>query len=240
MYECIYYHPTCARWWRSRGQPAHGAAMSELSEKSFGLLIAYVLPGFATLWGISHLSPTIASWMNDTPQGAPTVAGCLYVTLASLTMGLTVSCLRWILIDRLHHVTGLKPPQWEFAHLDDRLEGFLALVENHYRYYQFYANAFIAGAITFAARYAPHGVNLCQPNWPALGWVLLGLVLLAGSRDSLRKYYQRVERLLGTREASERSAYHDQRFSPRAEEGQTQETPAAGGLGEEAGPGQAR
>jgi hypothetical protein len=56
-------------------------------------------------------------------------------------------------------------------------------------------------------------VNLCQPSWEILGFILLELVLLAGSRDSLRKYYLRVERLLGTLEAPERSVNHDERFS---------------------------
>ena len=113
--------------------------MSELSHKNFGLLIAYVLPGFAAVWGISQFSPTVESWIATSGQGGPTIAGFLYVTLASLAAGLTVSAVRWVIIDRFHHATGLKPPCLEFANLDDRLQGFLALVENHYRYYQFYA-----------------------------------------------------------------------------------------------------
>ena len=187
--------------------------MSELSEKNFGLLIAYVLPGFVTLWGISLFSPTVDSWITTSQHGAPTVAGFLYVTLASLAAGLTVSAVRWVIIDRLHHATGLKPPRLEFANLDDRLQGFLALVENHYRYYQFYANSLVAGAMAYAAHSSRHGINFCQPSWPTLGFILLELVLLAGSRDSIRKYYSRVERLLETPEAPERSLDHDQRFS---------------------------
>ena len=187
--------------------------MSELSHKNFGLLIAYVLPGFVALWGISQFSPTVESWIATSGQGAPTIAGFLYVTLASLAAGLTVSAVRWVIIDRLHHATGLKPPRWEFANLDDRLQGFLALVENHYRYYQFYANSLVAGAMAYAAHFSRHSINLCQPSWPTFGFILLELVLLAGSRDSLRKYYSRVERLLETPEAPERSLDHDQRFS---------------------------
>ncbi len=135
--------------------------MSELSEKSFGLLIAYVLPGFVTLWGISLFSPTVESWITNSQHGAPTVAGFLYVTLASLSAGLTVSAIRWILIDNLHHATGVKPPKWEFANLDDRLQGFLALVENHYRYYQFYANSVVAGAVAYGPSHkkCPLGID---------------------------------------------------------------------------------
>ncbi len=192
--------------------------MSELSEKNFGLLIAYVLPGFVTLWGISLFSPTVDSWITTSQHGAPTVAGFLYVTLASLAAGLTVSAIRWILIDSFHHATGVKPPHWEFANLDDRLQGFLALVENHYRFYQFYSNSLIAGALTFAVHFASTNISLCQPSWPTVGFILLEIVLLAGSRDALRKYYQRVERLLETPEAPKRSDDHDQRISPGEED----------------------
>ena len=183
--------------------------MSELSEKNFGLLIAYVLPGFVTLWGISLFSPMVDSWITTSQHGAPTVAGFLYVTLASLAAGLTVSAIRWIFIDNLHHATGVQPPRWEFANLDDRLQGFLALVENHYRYYQFYANSVVAGGMAYATYSSSNNANLCQPGWERLGFILLELVLLAGSRDALRKYYMRVERLLETSEAPERSLDHD-------------------------------
>ena len=171
--------------------------MSELSDKNFGLVIAYVLPGFVALWGVGHFLPTVESWITSSQQGAPTIGGFLYVTLASLVAGLTVSAVRWAIIDTFHHKTGIKPPNLEFSALDDKLQGFHGLVENHYRYYQFYSNMFVSTALAFAAD-ASLPSNLCQVGWPALGFVFLELVFFAGSRDTLRKYYARAEGLLGT------------------------------------------
>ena len=37
------------------------------------------------------------------------------MTLGSLALGLTVSAVRWMLVDTLHHATGVHPPAWEFA-----------------------------------------------------------------------------------------------------------------------------
>ena len=34
------------------------------------------------------------------------------------------------------------------TNLEDKLQGYLTLIENHYRYYQFYANMFIAAAFS--------------------------------------------------------------------------------------------
>jgi hypothetical protein len=41
--------------------------MTEMSQKNFGLLIAYLLPGFVVLWGISFFSPTVQSWLTGSP-----------------------------------------------------------------------------------------------------------------------------------------------------------------------------
>ena len=125
--------------------------MSTLSNQNFGLIIAYLLPGFVALWGVSYFSPTVDAWITASQQDAPTVAGFMYVTLASLAAGVTVSAVRWAIIDHLHHATGIVPPAWKFANLEGKLQGYLTLIENHYRYYQFYSNMFVAAAFAFCA-----------------------------------------------------------------------------------------
>jgi hypothetical protein len=172
--------------------------VGELSDKNFGIIIAYVLPGFVALWGVSHFSATVESWIGASQQGSPTIAGFCYVTLASLAAGLTVSAVRWALVDSLHHATGIVPPAWKFAKLDDRLQGFLTLVESHYRYYQFYANTFVAAAFAVAARWIAEGGPFWLQGWSVVGFLALEATLLAGSRDTLRKYYARTRQLLNT------------------------------------------
>lgn len=175
-----------------------GLPVGELSDKNFGVIIAYVLPGFVALWGVSHFSATVESWIGASQQGSPTVAGFGYVTLASLAAGLTVSAVRWALVDSLHHATGIVPPAWKFAKLDDRLQGFLTLVEGHYRYYQAHANMFVAAAFAVAARWMAEGTGTWPRGWSAVGFLALEAILWAGARDSLRKYYSRTQQLLNT------------------------------------------
>jgi hypothetical protein len=172
--------------------------MSTLSNQNFGLIIAYLLPGFVALWGVSYFSPTVTGWIAASQHDAPTVAGFMYVTLASLAAGVTVSAVRWAIIDHLHHVTGIVPPAWKFTHLEDKLQGYLTLVENHYRFYQYYSNTFIAAAFAFSARLlseepAPH------PVAATCGFLILEMVLFAGSRDTLNKFYSRTQQLLNSR-----------------------------------------
>jgi hypothetical protein len=172
--------------------------MKELSGKEFGVLIGYVVPGFVALWGVRYFSPTVNSWILASGRQAPTVAGFMYVTLASLAAGLTVSAVRWALIDTLHHSTGVRPPEWDFGRLDDCLHGFLALVENHYRFYQFYSNMFVAVAFTYRAWLVWLGKPIWEERWATLWFLVLEVIFFTASRDALRKYYARAERLLGT------------------------------------------
>ena len=173
--------------------------MNSLSAQNFGLVIAYLLPGFVALWGVSYFSPTVDAWISASQQNAPTVAGFMYVTLASLAAGVTVSAVRWAIIDHLHHLTGIRPPAWKFANLEGKLQGYVTLIENHYRYYQFYSNMFVAAAFSFVARAISSGLRPSITPWATVAFLALELVLFAGSRDTLRKYYGRTQQLLSSR-----------------------------------------
>jgi hypothetical protein len=172
--------------------------MNTLSNENFGLVIAYILPGFVALWGVSFFSPTVESWIMVSQQGAPTVAGFMYVTLASIGTGLTVSGIRWAIIDSIHHLTGLVRPAWKFVNLDEKLQGFITLNEAHYRYYQFFSGMFVAVAFTYSAWLVWNGKGLRAAGWANLHFVILEIVLFVNSRDTLAKYYSRVAQLLGT------------------------------------------
>jgi hypothetical protein len=172
--------------------------MRHATSTNFGLLIAYLLPGFTSLVGIAQLSGTARAWLGSSQNDAPTVGGFLYVTLASVAAGLTASTVRWLAIDAIHHWTGVRKPVWDFAKLQSHANAYGILEENHYRYYQFYANMLVSLAVVMICRW------IAQPNWQVAPdrldsiFVLLMAAFFAGSRDTLQKYYRRVDDLLGT------------------------------------------
>ncbi|MBS0262719.1 MAG: hypothetical protein JSS02_12265 [Planctomycetes bacterium] len=171
--------------------------MNDTVSGNFGLLVAYLIPGSIALWGLSLFSPQLHDWFVASPPNAPTIGGFLYLTLAALTAGMTVSALRWALVDALHAWSGITPPRLDFSKLGANVDAFNLLIEIHYRYFQFHANAFVATLIAYAC-YRIHG-GWAAP-WTAfdLGIVAIEAVFFITSRDNLRKYYLRAAQLLGT------------------------------------------
>ena len=171
------------------------ASMKESSITNFGLLIAFLLPGFVALWAVSYVAEPVRTWFGASQDDAPTVGGFLYVTLASVVAGLTVSTVRWMVIDTLHHVTGLARPAWDFSLLQQQIAAFDVLVEFHYRYYLFYANMVVAIVFTVLMRHWTAPASPLTMDWTDAVALLLVLVFLAGSRDTLSKYYRRGDQL---------------------------------------------
>ncbi|MCA9070654.1 MAG: hypothetical protein KDA84_17105 [Planctomycetaceae bacterium] len=76
----------------------------------------------------------------------------------------------------------------------DRVGAFSMLVEIHYRYYLWHANTLVALVFAWSCRGAAGG--LFHNPWVDFGFLILVVPLFVGSRDNLRKYYQRSSRLL--------------------------------------------
>ena len=168
----------------------------EISGRQFGLLIAYLLPGFIGMAGVAPLSPIVAAWLQGQSLGTAGVSPSLFMLMGAVTLGLIISCFRWLLIDSALHRTGLRRPVWKDHRLDESLEAFDYLVENHYRYYQFYANTLMAILWSYSVHRAVKSSPLLG-HGTDLGALILCAVLFAGARDTLAKYYQRTSRLIG-------------------------------------------
>lgn len=118
--------------------------MKPVTSDTFGFLIAYLIPGCTVLWGMTYVFAPLRTWMGSSCSAAPTVGGFLYTTVAAVAAGVTVSTVRWLVLDTLHHRTGLRPPAWNFSLLDQRVSAYAILIEIHYHHYLFHGNMEIA------------------------------------------------------------------------------------------------
>ena len=176
--------------------------MRDVLPFNFGLLVAYIVPGFVVLWGASYSLPALRAWLVMPPDNLPTVGGLLYVTVGSLAAGMTASAFRWAVFDTIHHATGIRPPSWTFAALPERLDAFQALIEIHYRYYQTHANLLVALGFFYVMRFLAIGWRVYRVGAVDLGFIIVGVVLFFAARDALSKYYGRAGELLKPSEST--------------------------------------
>jgi len=169
--------------------------MKDFSSKNFGTLIAYLLPGVIVLLGLSYRSETISIWMfGGEGLSNPSIGGFMYSTLLALLAGLICSTIRWMTIDFIHHRTGVEKPKRDFRKLQSNYDAYTLIEENHYQYYQFYANSLIAGLIGYGIWRSTQTLGwVC---WEDLWILIFAILMFAGSRDTLSKYYARIEELL--------------------------------------------
>jgi hypothetical protein len=164
----------------------------DVSINDFGLLIAYVLPGFTTIWG-SAVAMGSLDWKALTRDG-PSLAGFLSTTVVALAVGLTLSTLRWLIIDPLHHATGIRCPERNFAALAGNVEAYTFLNDAHYRHYQHAAGMFLATIWVYAVwRWAQPARTIGLAD---LGVLAVAILYYLGSRDALKKFYGRTDQLL--------------------------------------------
>ncbi len=170
-----------------------GALEVDSLVKNFGLVIAFGLPGFLVLVGLPlQITTSMANLLNQ--PGPPSLEGFLYLLPASICCGLTISAIRWMLVDTLLHLTGVRKPNLNFHSIPSKLEAFNLFVEHNYRFYQFYSNSLVAVLILLAVHWRIDG----RPSTESL--CLLGslcVVLAAASRDCLTRFYLRARIMLG-------------------------------------------
>ena len=164
----------------------------EVNSRSFGILIAYVIPGWVLLLSASYTSETVADWLSGSLSSSPTVAGFLFASLASIGLGVFTSTVRWLTIDKVIHALKITPSERSYRRFAESHHAIESLVQEYYRYYQFHANLAVALPLALSLRwtfsqFSEMEMILC---------LLVTGVLFAGACDTLRKYYQRTAEVL--------------------------------------------
>jgi len=166
----------------------------DILSRQFGLVIAYLLPGFIALIGVALFVPMIAGWLRADQSGS--FGAPVYALLAATAAGMVVSCFRWFLVDQILVLTGLERPRFNAQALEQNPTAFNYLIENHYRYFQFYANTLVALIWTYFI-YRSHSTSSHLTLGTDAGVMVLCTVLFAGSRDALGKFRMRSQLLTG-------------------------------------------
>jgi hypothetical protein len=202
--------------------------MDDKLSRAFGHVIAFLIPGFVALWGLSYIVGDIRAWLGTAGSASTTVGSFFIVVIASLGLGVFVSGARYFVFDEglLNYdwfsVPAPAPDDVEARRLEERTQSaYEDLRDQFYRYYQFYANAAVALALSFIA-WAATGAAATIPWWAVTGGFLLGeLVLVASARDSITKFRNKKRALLSALPPARggEGSPHDERRRGQADEG---------------------
>lgn len=170
------------------------------SSLDFGVIIAFVAPGFVAFWATSYHMPMATAWMTAAADKEQNVGVFLFVLLASLSLGLVISGVRALLIDNLLRWRFLgklvvPPLNLDWSRVNEKkLALLLTIRDNHYRYYQFYSNTLTALVLWAFARAFAVAPRLSWQYWVLIASALVALLLSA--REALHRYVTAVGQLI--------------------------------------------
>jgi len=171
--------------------------MKGMGPLDFGMVIAYLLPGFLAFYGLRYVSPATNQLLSLSLAKDGGIGVEISVVLFALLAGVVVSALRANLLDRIQEWSGVKEPDFDYSKLTDPnvLKSFEATIANTYRFAQFYGNAFVALLFLTAARAWGSG-TLVVLN-PVFGIIVASLVVLfVAHRQQLTQAYQTIRDVL--------------------------------------------
>ncbi len=167
--------------------------MKDLTSTSFGYVIAFLLPGLFGLYALGYWSSAIKSLLQPVLKADANVGPSVIVLLVALGVGLFISAVRFFLFEKLLCQKHCFPGNM-FAKLtaENKLPAFKAVVDEHYRYHQFYGGVFVALAIMFVGWvwYGHPGPNL-RSIATVLGFALFETVLGLTASDAFKRYVER-------------------------------------------------
>ncbi len=138
--------------------------MKDVTTTSFGLVIAYLLPGFVGLYGMSFWFPGLRQVYSTFLTAQSSVGLFLLVVVAALVAGLVVNSLRWAIYE-WWRCDDLTPEELAKLGADEKiLNAYLQRIDENYRYCQFSEGFSIGLPIHYA--------GWLNTSWPYVSFYL--------------------------------------------------------------------
>jgi hypothetical protein len=135
----------------------------DITSTSFGLGIAFLLPGLAGLYAGSFWIDGVAKMFRGFLTVQSSVGLFLLVLLAAVLVGLEVTVIRWIVFECwVCRSCRLSPADFKEPGRDSKLVAFRAAVEESYRYHQYWGGMTIVLPFVFA--------GWMRNEWSASWW----------------------------------------------------------------------
>jgi hypothetical protein len=171
--------------------------LKDVTSTTFGLVIAFLLPGLASLYAFSFWSKRVAELFAT--LAGPSATGGLYLlaVLTATVAGLQMSAIRYLIFECcLCRSLKLTPADFESLSGEGKLVAFRSAVDDFYRYHQFWgAMAVIQLPLFYGWISTQTGGKL--PLW--LSYViaaLIEIITIVAAIESYKRYVFRSRVIL--------------------------------------------
>lgn len=129
---------------------------------NFGLIIAYFLPGVVVTYSLRYISPQIDHLLRTIEAGQVVLGPAAILVIGAVVAGLIVSSARVVIFEPLLRRTGVPEPQVRYDKLSSaqKWKAYIQIVDNIYRFYQFYGNILLALLLLAILKYFIGGARI--------------------------------------------------------------------------------
>ena len=178
---------------RAEARNVEAPEVKDLTSTSFGYIIAFLLPGLLGLYALTYWSSAAAHLIGPAFKADANVGPSVVLLLIALGVGLLVSAFRFFLFEKLICRKHTFPADM-FSKLaaEKKLESFKAVVDEHYRYHQFYGGCAVAVLILYSGWFwhAIHNVDL-PFLLVSVVFILFEWLITVTGMDAFVRYVQR-------------------------------------------------
>jgi hypothetical protein len=186
--------------------------LSNFTTTSFGLVIAYLVPGAVGAYGLALWSPSLQGVLHQFRTPQVSVGLFLVGLLAALTVGLVIVPARYVLFERIwpriwnkHVAEGRRIRvigAGDLARLSKQptlLSAAQAFTDEQYRYHQCWGGLTVVIPFVFFYWLTKHADDLSsvQQTVSVVGFVGLEITLAVGAHEALARYFARIRAVLG-------------------------------------------
>lgn len=173
--------------------------MKDVTSTSFGLLIAFLLPGFVGLYALSFWCSTLRRVFDTFLTVESNVGLSIMVLLAALALGLQVTVLRWVIFECwICKKDRLVPADFGALGDESKLSSFRAAVDEHYRYHQFWGGMVVVIPVLCLAIMWEYWRDLTKLDVSLCLAALVAVetITALAAREAFHKYVTRARHIL--------------------------------------------
>jgi hypothetical protein len=161
-------------------------SVKDISSTSFGYFIAFLLPGIFGMYALSRWFPELSATLQPIFKPDTSIGPSFVFLAVAIGAGVCISGIRFFIFEKaIFHKR--KAPKYKGLDADG-LARQRAIVDEHYRYHQFYGNCAVAALILYAGWVRNWHHSLWQSFGWTLGIIMLETLLIASAWDCFIRY----------------------------------------------------